>query len=606
MASPKHQYISVRVVEGDAFEFPSDVLALKHAKRLFGADAIAYRKLSQKFGEFRLPDLGESALLEAKGAVKSKVVLFLGVPTLFEFGYEQIRDFARSVLVSLGRQAPRTAHVSLTIHGVNYGLDELEAFKAEIAGLLDAIAEGEFPKQLSKISFVEKDPARARRLEATLRQLLPDCAIPLDRDRALGALADEAEEARRSVGSASNKKPHVFVAMPFAKEMDDIFHYGIQGAVNAAGLLCERADLSSFAGDVMEWVKARISGAKLVVADLTSSNPNVYLEVGYAWGRRIPTVLIVRDVTELKFDVKGQRCIAYASIRNLEELLSKELQALEPDSSRPSPHTDELGSKQLLAKNVVYYDRVPQRYAQFSSSSKRAIASLPNYWFNGATLRIQFIGGSARQRTAVREIAVEWTKYANLRFQFTEAPPAEIRVAFDEANGSWSYIGTDAKQVSSEAPTMNLADTTRGTILHMFGRAIGLRPEHQNPAGGIQWNEPVVLRDLAGPPNYWDEATAKQQFFKKYSSDQINGLSFDPASVMLLPIPASWTLNGAGTKRNETLSSLDKHLAAHAYPIPAKENLTSREAPPKSKQSGVARSQRQANQSGTLRRRSHV
>jgi hypothetical protein len=32
--------------------------------------------------------------------------------------------------------------------------------------------------------------------------------------------------------------------MPFAPEYDDLFHYGIQGAVHAAGFLCERADLA--------------------------------------------------------------------------------------------------------------------------------------------------------------------------------------------------------------------------------------------------------------------------------------------------------------------------------------------------------------------------
>jgi len=56
-------------------------------------------------------------------------------------------------------------------------------------------------------------------------------------------------------------------------------------------MLAERADLASFTGDVMDWVRERITTAQLVVADLTGANPNVYLEVGYAWGKGIPTVL---------------------------------------------------------------------------------------------------------------------------------------------------------------------------------------------------------------------------------------------------------------------------------------------------------------------------
>ncbi len=107
--------------------------------------------------------------------------------------------------------------------------------------------------------------------------------------------------------------------------MDDIFHYGIQGAVNAAGYLCERADLATFTGDLMDWVKRRIKSARLVIADLSSANPNVYLEIGYAWGCGIPTVLLISDSTDLTFDVRGQRCLVYKSIRALEESLAKEL-----------------------------------------------------------------------------------------------------------------------------------------------------------------------------------------------------------------------------------------------------------------------------------------
>ena len=111
--------------------------------------------------------------------------------------------------------------------------------------------------------------------------------------------------------------------------MEDVYHYGIQSAVNAAGLLCERADLSSFTGDVLEWVRSRIRSASLVVADLTDANPNVYLEVGFAWGVGVPTVLVVRSTDHLKFDVRGQRCLVYKKIKELEDSLTTELRSLQ-------------------------------------------------------------------------------------------------------------------------------------------------------------------------------------------------------------------------------------------------------------------------------------
>ena len=561
------RHISVSVETADALEFPSDVLALKYAQALYGVDLAVYRKLADSLGEFRLPELSEVALLQTTGIIRPDSVLFVGVQPLFEFGYQEIREFARSILASLAVRAPSIAHLSLTIHGANYGLDEIEVFKAEIAGIFDALTTGDFPDQLTKITFVERDDSRTRRLQATLRQLLPNRRIPLGQRGALGTLAEGTKEALRTAGSSSNRKSHVFVAMPFAKEMDDLFHYGIQGAVNAAGLLCERADLSAFTGDVMEWVKTRIASANLVLADLSTSNPNVYLEVGYAWGCRVPTVLIVRDTSDLKFDVRGQRCVTYTSIKHLEDLLRSELQALQPTLEEPQRQSDTQGNEKAFAKATVYYDRVPPRDLRSRpQSGAPIIMSQRRRWRTASTLRVRFMGGSSEQHEAVRKYAAEWTQYANLTLQFTDAPDAEIRVAFDETNGSWSYIGTDSRDVPFEAPTMNLAIVDQRTVLHQFGRAIGLEPEHQNPAGGIQWNEQVVLRDLSGAPNYWDPDTARREYLEKYSGDRVNGMQFDPDSIMLLPIPAGWTLNGLGTQPNEVLSARDKALVQTLYP----------------------------------------
>jgi hypothetical protein len=83
-----------------------------------------------------------------------------------------------------------------------------------------------------------------------------------------------------------------------------------------------------FTGEILARIKERIETATLVIADLTGANANVYLEVGYAWGRNRPTLLLVRAGDELKFDVRGQRCIIYDSIVDLSKKLTKDLQAL--------------------------------------------------------------------------------------------------------------------------------------------------------------------------------------------------------------------------------------------------------------------------------------
>ena len=57
-------------------------------------------------------------------------------------------------------------------------------------------------------------------------------------------------------------------------------------------------------------------------------NIRVYLEVGYAWGCGVPVVLLTQTTDHLKFDVRGQRCLVYSSIRELEESLRAELENL--------------------------------------------------------------------------------------------------------------------------------------------------------------------------------------------------------------------------------------------------------------------------------------
>lgn len=198
----------------------------------------------------------------------------------------------------------------------------------------------------------------------------------------------------------------------------------------------------------------------------------------------------------------------------------------------------------------------------------RAMSPIGKSWMNGSTLHVRFIGGTAKQRAIVREQAGWWSAVCNLKFVFDDAPNAEIRIAFDPNDGAWSYVGTDCRSIPLDQPTMNLGFLDGGTAAHEFGHAIGLAHEHQNPRGGIQWNEEVVIKELAKSPNFWDEATARHNVLKKYEANQIKATEFDPDSIMLYFFPASWTKNGIATKANEVLSAMDKAFVAGAQMYP--------------------------------------
>jgi hypothetical protein len=200
----------------------------------------------------------------------------------------------------------------------------------------------------------------------------------------------------------------------------------------------------------------------------------------------------------------------------------------------------------------------------------RAAFEIRKLWPNGSTLHVRFMGGNSSQQNIVKQFAPQWSKHANLKLDFNNALDAEIRIAFED-DGAWSYIGKDCLDIPRNQPTMNFGWLDEGVVLHEFGHAIGLIHEHQNPLGGIQWNRPNVIRDLSGPPNFWDLPTIEHNLFAAYARDLINGTTLDKKSIMLYAIPASWTTDGFSSEPNEVLSDVDKSFAGDAknYPFPA-------------------------------------
>lgn len=211
---------------------------------------------------------------------------------------------------------------------------------------------------------------------------------------------------------------------------------------------------------------------------------------------------------------------------------------------------------------------LPQQTISMGTGPDRAVFMFKKMWIIGSKLSVRFMGGNPAQQALAKEQALWWTQHANLTFDFNNAPDAEIRIAFNSSDGAWSYIGTDCQGIPRNEPTMNLGFLDGGTAAHEFGHAIGLAHEHQNPRGGIEWNEEVVIRDLSGPPNNWSVEEIKHNVFEKYAIDQIRGTNFDPDSIMLYFFPGSWVKSGIGTKANDVLSALEKTFIASkdAYP----------------------------------------
>jgi hypothetical protein len=196
-------------------------------------------------------------------------------------------------------------------------------------------------------------------------------------------------------------------------------------------------------------------------------------------------------------------------------------------------------------------------------------------WNSGDVIKVAFLDGDESLCKQVRAVAERWTApgMANLTLQFVDSPPADVRIAFKQGDGSWSHLGTEAHQIPDDQPTMNYGWLTtdsdeievRSVVLHEFGHALGLIHEHQNPQGGIKWNEPGVIADLSGPPNNWDEDTIRHNVLDHYPADEVRATPVDRLSIMMYPIPSAWTLDGFSADFNSDLSETDVQFIRETY-----------------------------------------
>lgn len=198
-------------------------------------------------------------------------------------------------------------------------------------------------------------------------------------------------------------------------------------------------------------------------------------------------------------------------------------------------------------------------------------------WEPGRTLRIKFLDGSDTLKALVKKIAPEWTNYANIKFEFTQQDPSDVRISFD-LTGSWSALGKNAQKDGLYQATMSLSDVkdyvrenypesdSRGTILHEFGHVLGLEHEHQSPYRGFQWkNKDSVYAYFSKPPNNWDKADVDRNVFDVMDKSNSNG-EYDGNSIMHYSLPRELLVNNYVTHDNYELSTGDIKTISALYP----------------------------------------
>ena len=113
-------------------------------------------------------------------------------------------------------------------------------------------------------------------------------------------------------GVSTSSRDTCLVLMPFTDPHTTYYDQIYKPAVDKAGLLPVRADAEIFgAGKITDQVWQGIKAAKVLIAELTTRNPNVFYELGVAHALRKPIVLIGSNENDVPFDLRRINVIYY-------------------------------------------------------------------------------------------------------------------------------------------------------------------------------------------------------------------------------------------------------------------------------------------------------
>jgi 3',5'-cyclic AMP phosphodiesterase CpdA len=141
--------------------------------------------------------------------------------------------------------------------------------------------------------------------------------------------------------------PSLFVVMPFGQKAVDggLFDYDavytriFRPAAEAAGYTVSRIDEYPAGGSIPEQYLHELYRADVVLADVSSSNPNVFYELGIRHAvSSAGTVLVARHGAHLPFDIAHLRVVFYGTDEISEEAARRDIKnAISNAAAGPSP-----------------------------------------------------------------------------------------------------------------------------------------------------------------------------------------------------------------------------------------------------------------------------
>src|SRR5882724_3155610 len=109
-----------------------------------------------------------------------------------------------------------------------------------------------------------------------------------------------------------DQPPLCFVVMPFRADLNFFYLYIRRHLEERHGLRVERGDHRILTVPLLEKIRQQIGEPKVLIADITGRNPNVFYELGLAHALEKPVVLLTQDRAEdVPTDIRHLEFVRY-------------------------------------------------------------------------------------------------------------------------------------------------------------------------------------------------------------------------------------------------------------------------------------------------------
>lgn len=178
-----------------------------------------------------------------------------------------------------------------------------------------------------------------------------------------------------------------FVIMPFGGWFDKYYEDIYCPAIVAAGMSPRRADDLYRPSNIVQDIWTYTKKAKMILADLSNKNPNVFYELGLAHALAKPAILITQTIDDIPFDLRSLRIIDYdKNLPNWGETLGESIEKAiketveSPNETIPTAFLETTGvSKTKVSKEELELLELRQEMENLKKEVRtRSYSSRPN------------------------------------------------------------------------------------------------------------------------------------------------------------------------------------------------------------------------------------